>query len=455
MTAAKYPARAHCAKTVAHFQGPVPAAIFLSGEALKLHPYLDQTAVLRQNRYFYYLSGVDIPGSHLLYETAPERLTLYLPAIDYDDVMWSGMPTSVDEALAQFDVDQVKYAADIESDLALVEGEIHTIDISEWSEPYKQHLTAGSKGLFHGLDEARLTKDAFEIGLMRKAAAISDKLHLAVMLAMPITANEGHLHAEFIYHSMRQGSKFQLYDPICCAGPHASTLHYVANDGEITTQELVLIDAGAEWHNYASDVTRCFPINGKFSKEHREVYETVLDMQAQTMALMKPGTHWDSLHLLAHKICAEHLLAMGVLKGVSAEEAVAKNLTVGFFPHGLGHLLGLDTHDVGGRPNYDDADPKLRYLRLRRPLQEGMVVTNEPGLYFNPFLLKDTLESEHVDQKVLEKYWAVGGVRIEDDIVITATGYENLTGVTSKIDEVERIVQEGLKRGKMLLVESW
>ena len=458
----KYPAKQHARNVLNHYTSKNPSlaknvAFFVSGEDLELFQYCDQTKAFRQNRYFYYLSGVDIPGSHVLYQSKYDKLTLYLPNIDYEDVMWSGMPLNLTEAQGQFDVDEVKYVKDMDTDLKSARDEftVHTTDVNSRNEKFTSQVTVGDKDFFYALDEARLIKDEYEIELMKHAAQITDNCHLAVMSALPIETEETHIHAEFMYHALRQGSKQQSYDPICCSGPNCSTLHYVKNDDEIpSTKKSVLIDAGAEWSCYASDVTRCFPINGDWTKEHLDIYNAVLRMQKVTMDMIKPGVSWDDLHLTAHKILIEEFLKLGIFRlEYSAQELFESKVSARFFPHGLGHLLGMDTHDVGGYPNYSDSDPLLAYLRLRRTLKKGMVLTDEPGIYFSPFLLEDTLNDEkkvkYINKDVLDKYWYIGGVRIEDDLLITEDGFENFTKITSDPNEISKIVKAGLDKNKV------
>ncbi|PVH16315.1 uncharacterized protein CXQ87_004187 [Candidozyma duobushaemuli] len=455
----KYPAREHNARVLGHFKqkkqlkSADKLAFFMSGEDLELWQYSDQTKPIRQNRYFFYLSGVEIPGSHVLYDAANDKLTLFLPDIDYDDVMWSGLPLSPEDALKKFDVDEVKYASELEKVVGSLKGyTIYTTDRNKWNAKVSSFLTEKDPDFFHALDESRLIKDWYELELMRHASKITDKCHLAVMSATPIETNETHIHAEFMYHALRQGSKYQSYDPICCSGPNCSTLHYVKNDDEIENKRSVLIDAGAEWSCYASDVTRCFPINGDWTEEHLTIYNLVLDMQRQTMAMIKPGARWDDIHLKAHRVMIKEFIRLGIFKDYPEEEIFDSSISARFFPHGLGHVLGMDTHDVGGRPNYDDPDPKLRYLRLRRTLKEGMVLTDEPGVYFSPFLLKDVLEDpekvKYINKDVLDKYWSIGGVRIEDDLLITKDGFENFTKITSDPHEISKIVKESSAQGK-------
>lgn len=456
----KYPAKEHAQRVISHLREKRAVdnlAIFVSGEDLELYQYCDQTRPFRQNRYFFYLSGCDIPGSHILYRVATDTLTLFLPDIDYDDVMWSGMPLLVDEALKKFDVDEVKYASELQLVLKAISNDgvsIYTTDHNKRNDSMKSLLIEQDKHIFFALDEARLIKDDYEIQLMKHASAITDNCHLAVMSATPIETNETHIHAEFMYHAIRQGSKYQLYDPICCSGPNCSTLHYVTNDDEIGEEKRsILIDAGAEWSCYASDVTRCFPINGDWTEEHLQIYNIVLKMQKATMDLIKPEASWDDIHLEAHRVLIREFLGLGIFKSKFLEEELFESsVSARFFPHGLGHLLGMDTHDVGGNPNYEDPDPKLKYLRLRRPLKEGMVLTDEPGVYFSPFLLKDILEdptkSKFIDEKVLDKYWYVGGVRIEDDLLITKDGFENFTKITSDPTEISKIIKDSMAKGK-------
>ncbi|EDO17747.1 hypothetical protein Kpol_1033p53 [Vanderwaltozyma polyspora DSM 70294] len=431
-------------------------AVFIAGEEVEGVKYCDGTKKFRQNQYFYYLTGVDIPGSALLFNFKTDKLTLFLPNVDYEDIMWSGKPISLEEALKKYDVDEVLYHDDLKAKLdQLKDFTIFTTDNDNvHDDSIKARLTASDSDFFYALDEARVIKDWYEIEILRRACEISDNSHYAVMSALPIETNEMHIEAEFSYHSTRQGARTLGYDPICCSGPACGTLHYITNEDDVEGKSSILIDAGAEWRGYTSDVTRCFPINGKFTKEHREVYETVLDMQSQAMECIKPGASWDGLHLLAHKVLIKHFLKMGIFKKEFSEDEILKRrVSCAFYPHGLGHFLGIDVHDVAGNANYEDPDPMFRYLRIRRTLKEGMVVTNEPGCYFNEYLLDEFLRKhpeklEVVDEAILSKYMYVGGVRIEDDVVVTKDGYENLTKITSNPDEIEKIVSDGLSKGR-------
>lgn len=459
-----YPAKSHAQKVASLLAGldpsvsspSSPTVVYIAGETLKLWPHCDQTQPLRQNRYFNYLSGAyDVPGCHVIYDIAKDSLTLYIPDVDKEDVMWSGMPMDEHEAASRYEVDHVKRAAAVSKDIgAYISAGVRIISTDA---PHDHHQFAGKidvcSFLLKAMDEARLTKDAYELDLMRKAAAITDKSHLAVMSALPIEQNEGHIHAEFIYHCMRQGSKFQAYDPICCSGTSCGTLHYVKNDENMDGRLLVLIDAGAEWQAYASDVTRVFPINGEWTPECLAIYETVRSMQDQCMARVRAGVHWDELHQLSHRILAQRLIDLGIFKPeFTVDEIFDSRVTTAFYPHGLGHVLGMDTHDCGGNPNYNDPDPMMAYLRIRRPLETNMVVTVEPGCYFNDFLLEPVLanpeKSKYIDTDVLKRYMSVGGVRIEDDVLVLDNGYENFTKMTKDPKEISDIVKKGLAKGR-------
>ncbi|WRT69710.1 uncharacterized protein IL334_006700 [Kwoniella shivajii] len=297
--------------------------------------------------------------------------------------------------------------------------------------------------------------------------------------------SEADAEAVFVAACRRMGAN-QAYLPIVASGSRASTLHYVCNDrlfpstavprypddqsftppqlargccgalapahahespptsphGKAFSPQVLLIDAGCEWQGYASDITRTIPVGngGRFTKEAGEVYELVLRMQKECEALVKPGIHWDTLHLHGHRVLIDEFLHLGILKG-DPVQILQSGITAAFFPHGLGHSLGLDVHDSrqylksvhDSIPTTSNSTPAqlYAYLRIRRPLVKGMVLTVEPGCYFAPQLMEkhDVWTSEFVDQEVLRRYVGVGGVRIEDVVVVTDDGSANLTTV--------------------------
>ena len=238
------------------------------------------------------------------------------------------------------------------------------------------------------------------------------------MRAVSTAANERDLEALFLKSCIERGARNQAYHSVVAAGTAAATLHYVRNDQPLAGKLNLLLDAGAEVACYASDITRTFPVSGAFSAESAAVYDVVLRMQKECIAMLRAGVRWDDVHAHAHRVAIAGLLRLGILKGV-AEDIFAARTSVAFFPHGLGHYLGMDTHDSGGNPDYADPDPMFRYLRVRGTLPAGSVITVEPGIYFCRFIiepyLKDPKHKGFIDEGVLEKYWDVGGIRIEGE----------------------------------------
>ncbi|KAF6809305.1 xaa-pro dipeptidase [Colletotrichum sojae] len=448
----KYPAKSHALRVVEQVKSKVPDAtgiLYVEGRMTKMIEDNDEPEPFRQRRYFYYLTGCPLADCHYIFDIATSESTLFIPPIDPDSVIWSGLPVSAAEAKELYDVDHVKYTTDVNAELVrLGKGSNKTVFAIEGqvldSVTFLEFDEKNFSVLKDAIEQARVIKDDYEIALTKKANAISTIAHHAVVKEVKKATNESELEALFLYHSVANGAKNQAYHGIFAGGRAAATLHYVANDAPLEGKLNLLLDAGSEWNCYASDITRTFPISGKFSKESREIYDIVLKMQLDCTAALKEGVVWDDIHLLAHKIAIDGLHSIGILKG-DKEEILKSRTSVAFFPHGLGHYLGMDTHDVGGNPNYADKDPMFRYLRVRGKLPAGSIVTVEPGIYFCNFIiepyLKDEAHSKFIDTAVLDKYWDVGGVRIEDNILITATGSENLTPTIKDPEELEKIIQ--------------
>ncbi|KAI9433170.1 Creatinase/aminopeptidase [Lactarius indigo] len=361
--------------------------------------------------------------------------------------------------------------------------------------------------LLSALHRARLTKSAAEIAHIRHANAISSRAHEVVMrvlgagvrraLAGPqdgtqdakriplpgewLIEKEAEAEAIFVASCRREGSVHQAYLPIVAASTRAATLHYCCNDREFAwgpvaahdhandtefargsrelLPQVLLIDAGCEWDNYASDITRTMPVGngGRFTPEARAIYELVLEMQTASFKAIRPGLHWDAVQLLCHRTLVRGFKRLGIFRaGVDEATLLTAGVSAAFFPHGVGHSLGLDVHDVpsASKPEHNptiaqgsgsgsSAEPShekfYEYLRLRLPLEEGMVVTVEPGIYFHYHLLAAIRNSEFIDHEVLSRYEPVGGVRIEDVVLITSDGFENFTTVRSDVKWVEGV----------------
>lgn len=372
--------------------------------------------------------------------------------------MWAGMPLLRDEALKTYDVDEVFTSDDLESAgqsivsmLSKQQTTVMTIkdraDLSIFhADKLKQYKPEiDFEWTRKAIEACRVVKDDHEIAMIRHANIVSSYAHEQVLASVKRAKNERELNAVFVMHCHANGCREQAYGCVCASGTNASTLHYVHNDMPLDGRLNLLLDAGGEWNCYCADITRTFPLSGKFSEESKEVYDLVLKMQTECMKMIKAGVKWEDVHMKAHTVAAEGLRALGILnKDLSTDKILESKITTRFYPHGLGHFLGMDTHDVGGNANYADEDEFFRYLRIRGTLPAGAVVTNEPGIYFRKYPLEQELKDGKwdgvVDQEVLKRYWDVGGVRIEDDIWVKEDGCENLTTVKSGWDYIEAAV---------------
>ncbi|HXH01742.1 MAG TPA: Xaa-Pro aminopeptidase [Candidatus Competibacteraceae bacterium] len=269
------------------------------------------------------------------------------------------------------------------------------------------------------LHELRLFKRPAEVELLRRAATITAEGHCRAMQACRPGLYEYQLEAELLYTFTRSGAGW-AYPSIVGGGDNATILHYVENNAPLRDGELVLIDAGCEVDGYCADITRTFPVNGRFSGEQRALYEVVLAAQHAALAEVRPGRPWQAFHDAAVKVLSEGLVELGILQGDPAER-IADESYRRFYMHRTGHWLGLDVHDVG---DYRDPDGQWRAL------QPGMVLTVEPGLYI-----------ASGNQGVDERWWGLG-IRIEDDVLVTADGHEILTaGVPKAVDDIEALMR--------------
>ncbi|PGG97963.1 hypothetical protein AJ79_09018 [Helicocarpus griseus UAMH5409] len=457
--AGKYPAKDHAKRVAARIQElghGQSGIVYLEAQKTRMIEDNDEAMPFRQRRNFFYLSGCPLPDSYLTYDIERDELTLYIPPIDSDSVIWSGLPLSADEALKLYDVDAVRSTADVNASLAHYCSAKGGKKVFAIPDQVAENITflpfqeTDFNVLRQAVEECRVVKDSYEIALLRRANEISAKAHTAVFKAAGSAQNERELEAVFIATCMTHGCREQSYHPIFAAGTSAATLHYQKNDEDFVDRATgakklnLLVDAGGEYRNYCADITRVVPLSGKFSPESRQIYDIVLEMQTSSLAMIKSGVAWEDVHSNAHRVAIRGLLGLGILRGTE-QELFDKGISVAFFPHGLGHYLGMDTHDTGGNPNYEDKDPKFRYLRLRGNLALGGVVTVEPGIYFCQFIIKPYLNSsdlsKYIDAGVLERYWNVGGVRIEDNVVVTDGGYDNLTTTPKLPEEIEKLVQ--------------
>ena len=398
--------------------------------------------LFRQNSDFYYLTGFEEPHAVLVLAPGREHGEVILFCQDREAGLeqWTGERVGPERASQMLGVDDAFPISDLPDILpGLLEGRGRVYanlgehpdfdrDLLGWVGGIRARLVHGAMPpgefivLAHLLHDLRLYKSAYELKLMRRAAAITTAAHIRAMRSARPGGTEAGLEAEIIYEFMRNGARFPAYPCIVGAGRNACVMHYVRNDGALKDGDLVLIDAGAEYRYYASDVTRTFPVNGKYSPAQRAVYEVVLHAQLAAIATVRPGATYNEPHETAVKTMVEGLVDLGLLKG--AVDDLIKNETYKkFCVHKSSHWLGLDVHDVGDY-RVDDA---------WRALEPGMVLTVEPGIY-----LPD-------DESVPAQYRGIG-IRIEDDVLVTRTGSEVLTAAAPKrIDEIEALMCDPLE----------
>lgn len=319
--------------------------------------------------------------------------------------------------------------------------------------------------LFPVLVECRVHKSPAEIDLLRYTNWISSMAHVEVMRSTKPGMMEYQLESLFQHHTYTHGGcRHMSYTCICACGPSANILHYGhagrPNSRLLTSSDMALLDMGSEYHCYASDITCSYPVSGTFTEDQRAVYESVLAAQVSVINELKPGVSWMDMHREAERQILKGLIKCGVLTVGDGcgeddadkliEEMLDVDLGAIFMPHGMGHLIGIDTHDVGGyamgTPERSDR-PGLRKLRTARDVEEGMMLTVEPGCYFiDPLLdmaLSNDKQKKFIDTERLKDFRGFGGVRLEDDLRITADGCENLTLCPRAAEEVLDVMKGG------------
>jgi Xaa-Pro dipeptidase len=426
----------------------------------------DRQLPFLQESFFQYLFGVREPGLSGAVDVASGRAMLFIPRLSQEYAWWMGRIQPPGWFQERYEVDAVHYVDEMAAvlqrlgpeRLLLLDG-INS-DSGRRAQPARFEgieRFETDQGLLHPeLVECRVLKSPEEIELLRWVNRISSDAHTEVMRRCRPGMMEYQLESWFLHEVYsRGGCRFTAYTCICGCGPHASVLHYghqgAPNDGPLGDGDIFLNDSGAEYHGYASDITCSFPVNGRFSADQRAIYEAVLAANRAVQRAMKPGVAWPDMHRLAERVVAERLLAMGLLRG-SLEDLLKSHVPALFMPHGLGHLIGLDVHDPGGYPDGTERidEPGIRALRCGRELKAGMVITVEPGIYFidallDPFLA-DPKTAHHLDADVLARFRGFGGVRIEDDVLVTESGSENLTSVPREVGAVEAAMAEGRER---------
>jgi Xaa-Pro aminopeptidase len=393
----------------------------------------------RYDSYFYYLTGFQEPEAVLVLAGGAEpRALLYCREKNPEREIWDGFRYGPEGARERFGVDEAHAIAALDEAMPALIADRPALWYpvgadAEWDARAVRWLNAVRANARAGvaapqtlhdvrapLDEMRLVKDAHELALMRRAAAISAAAHRRAMLAARPGRREYEVEAELLYEFRRSGAQFPAYSPIVAGGANACVLHYVQNDAQLDEGALLLIDAGCELEGYAADITRTFPVNGRYSGAQREVYEIVLAAQRAAMDKVRAGNAWNEPHEAAVRVLVQGMLDLGLLAG-SLDEALEKETYKRFYMHRTGHWLGLDVHDAG---DYKRAG-------AWRKLAAGMTLTVEPGLYIRA--------ADDVPERLRDI-----GVRIEDDVLVTAAECEVLTAAAPKaIAEIEALIRDG------------
>lgn len=395
----------------------------------------------RQNSDFMYLTGFDEPDAMAVLIPGREQAEyiLFVRDKDPDREIWDGYRAGPDGAVTDFDADDAFPIDDIDDILpGLMEGRSRVYSpmgvdagfdhqLMAWVNQIRARVRLGAQppedfsDIAHLLHDQRLVKSRQEIAIMRDAAALSARAHKRAMAACQPGVMEYQLQAEIEHECMIGGSPWPAYPAIVGSGANACILHYIENSKAIEDGDLVLIDAGGELQYYASDITRTFPANGRFSAEQRAIYDLVLRAQLASIEAVKPGAPWIAPHEVTVRVLTEGLVELGLLDG-DIEELIEQNAIKPFFMHKTGHWLGMDVHDVG--------DYKVG--GEWRVLEPGMVLTIEPGLYISPHNTE------------VEERWRGIGVRIEDDVAVTRDGCEVLSAdVPKDPTEIEALMHGG------------
>ena len=417
----------------------------------------DHEPFVRQESFFQWAFGAREPDLFGAVDVETGKSVLFIPRLPQEYAVWMGAIRTCEDFRSSYEVDECRYVDELKAycaekgkKLLLLHGE--NTDSKSFAQPASfegiEALERDQEALFPAIVNLRVIKTDLELDVMRYATRISCEAHCEVMRQIHTGMMEYQVEALFKFKCHFDGGmRHQAYQCICAGGLNGATLHYghagAPNAGQLLTGQMALFDMGGEYHCYCSDVTCSFPVDGHFSADQRLVYEAVLSASRAVLSAMKPGVSWLDMHRLAERRILEALLAGGVLQG-SLEELEAAHVGALLQPHGLGHLIGLDTHDVGGWPigTQRPTAPGLCKLRNGRVLAENMAITVEPGCYFIPALLepafKDPATQHLLNEPRLRSLIGFGGVRIEDDVIVTHDGCENMSAALPRtVEEIE------------------
>ena len=438
------------------------SVVLLQGGSHHMKYDTDREWLFEQESFFQYLFGVKEPGFYGAIQIGTGKSFLFIPRLSEDWAVWMGRIHPPDHYRAEYQVDEVRFVDELASTLKELKAEQLLLlqgrntdsgcTAAPAAFPGIENFSTDLTILHPELVECRVTKSEAEIDLLRWVNHVSSDAHIAVMKLCEPGMYEYQLEAAFLHHIYdRFGCRFSAYTCICGCGPNSAVLHYghagAPNDHPLRDGDMFLNDSGAQFHGYASDVTCSYPVNGKFKPEQKEIYDAVLAANRAVQKAMKPGTLWPDMHRLAERVITERLREAGLILG-GIDELMEAHVPALFMPHGLGHLMGLDVHDVGGYPEGTKRidEPGIRSLRCGRTLEAGMVITVEPGIYFIDAVLQPALANPAISRYLaadkLSHFRTFGGVRIEDDVLVTESGSDNLTRVPRETRDIESVMQQ-------------
>ena len=438
--------------------------VLLAGNRPVPRNYEDNVFPFRQNSHVLYYSGIDRPDVVLVLGDSPAEDLLFGPPEGMDDVVWHGPHATLEEMAATAGLSGFRPLEALEETLRTVRAAGRAL---HWLPPYQarvqlwlsgllgvspeETVTRASRPLMKAVAEARLRKEEEEVAEIEEALGVTARMFQAAFDTIRPGIREAEVAAAMQRVALAEG-RAQAYNPIVSV--RGEVLHNDTHANTLSEGDLLLMDAGAESVSfYASDITRVVPVSGSFTEIQRGVYQAVLNAQLGAIEAMRPGVSFREIHLLACRVIVEGLKEVGIMRG-DPEEAVAAGAHALFFPHGLGHALGLDVHDMedlGDVVGYLEGERRssvfgLNFLRFARPLEQGFVVTVEPGVYFIPALMerwrREDRCSEFIDHQAAAALAGFGGIRIEDDVLCTASGARVLgPRIPKTADEIEGVLR--------------
>ena len=438
-------------------EGLESGIIFLPGNNLVPMNYPSNTLRFRQDSNFLYYCGLDYPELNLIIDVISGETLLFGDNLTVQDIVWEGSRTSIETMAKSSGISTIKSNSDLKNYLSIINGNIHTLPTYRADQKIFLNNTlngsnnGSSKSLIQNVIKQRSIKSKEEISEIESALTITAQMHELAMKLTKDGISEQYVVGQMEGYALSLGSR--LAYPIIFT-INGEILHSNNYDNIMTSGKLALNDSGAESSlHYASDITRTFPVNGKFSSLQKDIYNIVYNMQQAAFSFCSPGKSYKDAHIAAARIAVEGLISLGIMNG-NSRDAVESGAHALFFPHGLGHMLGLDVHDMEGLGEdlvgYDENSERsdqfgLAYLRLAKNLQEGFVLTVEPGIYFIPSLIEQwEAENKHhnfINYNALKSFKDFGGIRIEDNIVITENGYRLLgPAIPSTTDDIEALM---------------